>query len=468
MLIAFATAFTISVTAFADGVPENMADTTWYANNTSGTNRNANNTGVTGFANNTTGTTDTTGRAGTTGTAGNTNTTGDSVLFLPETAGTGATGSRSVSPMNLEWGDDTASVTINANEIFYVFNEGERVGKILEPGDLLTPGEEYVFNVYYATAPFTGTPTDLVNTANSARVTKGMLDGGRLRVRTIKGSTSVASVTLDEKGSGTNANYQLTVNAKENYGTKTNDVEYALEVTGAGTNAVALVKSGVAFKIGYRKMSDDDIATYEEGDVVTIYNDTPVITKKQFETLAKNYNYKAITFEDENDTWVFTGRISGMGDTNWYNTEDIIPNVVLDYPETNFKFINFHGGVKLPTNGEMRINVSDISADYANMHVYLSRGGALTPITAAYDRETDEIVFKTNYLGTFIISEDVITTVTTEPTEPTEPNYEAPGTTAPTTPTNPATGGTATAMNLISAIGVAALTGAGSLIRKKK
>jgi LPXTG-motif cell wall-anchored protein len=120
----------------------------------------------------------------------------------------------------------------------------------------------------------------------------------------------------------------------------------------------------------------------------------------------------------------------------------------------------------------MRIDVSDISGDFEQMYVYLSRGGALTPITAVHDRDTDEIVFKTNYLGTFIISEDEVALSTEEPAEPTDPddpNYVPPAPTNPVNPnpTNPGTGASHAA-DLITAIGLAAITGAGSLLRKRK
>lgn len=338
----------------------------------------------------------------------------------------------------------------------------------MAPGTVLVPGTDYTFDIYRAATPAAGaTPSDFLTVTGAAKITKGDLGTGRLRVRTVKGAASIATANLKEKGSGTNMTYQLEVKTKTNYGTKLNDVQYDIEMTG-GPGTVDIVKSGVAWKVGFKKMTDADIEGFEEGDTITIYNERPVISSKQFDTIAKNYNYRTVTFENEEATWTFTGRVSGMADTNFYNTQEIIPNVVIDNPDTDFKFVNFHGGVKFPTNGEMRIDVSDISGDFGAMYVYLSRGGALTPIAATHDRETDEIVFKTNYLGTFIIADTEIAEVTTtEPTEPTEPeNPYAP--TNPTNPNNNPAGGASSVMDLITTLGLTTLAGAGAVLRKRK
>ena len=374
---------------------------------------------------------------------------------------------RSVTPFNLIL--DEGDLTIEQHDMFFVFNGGDMDGRLLLPGSVITPGEEYTLDVYYAT---TASSTDEAGIlANSAPVTRNLLDGGKLRLRTVKGSTSIATAKLEENGSGSNATYQIVLTAKSNYGTKLSDVEYALEVTGAGsTGSIFTKRTGVAFRVGFEKMEDSELDAYEEGDTVTLYNDRPVVTKKQFENLAKAFNYKAVTFEDENATWTFTGRVSGMSDTNFYNTQEIIPSVVIDNPDVDFKFVNFLGGVKLPTNGEMRIDVSDISADFNELNLYLSRGGALTPIAATHDRDTDELVFKTNYLGTFIIADTAIAAELEEPLSPEDPNYLPPvdqnNPTLPLNPNNPGTG--ATDAGIISMIGLAALAGAGCLIRKKK
>ena len=375
---------------------------------------------------------------------------------------------RSVTPFNLIM--DENDLAVEQHDMFFVFNGGDMDGRLLLPGSVITPGEEYTLDVYYATTASRTDETGILS--GSALVTKGLLDGGRLRLRTVKGSTSIATAKLEEKGSGNSASYQIILTTKSNYGTKLNDIEYALEVTGTGTTgSIFTNRTGVAFRVGFEKMADSELDAYEEGDTVTLYNDRPVVSKKQFENLAKAFNYKAVTFEDENATWSFTGRVSGMSDTNFYNTQNIIPDVVIDNPDVDFKFVNFHGGVKLPTNGEMRIDVSDISSDFGEMHLYLSRGGALTPIAATHDRDTDELVFKTNYLGTFIIADAQVETVLQEPATPEDPNYQPPldqnDPSAPINPNNPGTGAIPYA-GIISTIGLAALAGTGSLIRKKK
>ena len=425
LLLAFATAFSISTAALADGDPDSAIRIIDSA-------------------------------------TGSDSASGD--IYAGDIAG------RAITPFNLIMQD--GDLTVDEYDMFFVFNGGDMDGRLLMPGSVITPGDEYTLDIYYATAP-TASPTDEIGImANAALVTKSMLGGGRLRLRTVKGSTSIATVKLEENGSGNTATYQLELTTKSNYGTKINDVEYALEVTGAGTGGSVFTKrTGVAFKVGFEKMPDSELAGYEEGDTVTVYNDRPVITKKQFEDLAKSFNYKAVTIEDDNATWTFTGRVSGMSDANFYNTQEIIPDIVIDNPDVDFKFVNFHGGVKLPTSGEMRIDVSDISGDFESLNLYLSRGGALTPIAATHDRDTDELVFKTNYLGTFIIADAEIATEHEEPIGPDDPNYIPPvdqqNPALPINPNNPITGAVPYA-GIASTIGLAALAGAGCLFRKKK
>ena len=359
----------------------------------------------------------------------------------------------------------SGQLTINANEMFYVWERGHNVvgasqGDVLIPGTILTPGHIYRFDIHYATADRTASPSDFL-TADTAPVTRASLLGGNLRVRNVRGSSSVATATLREVGSGDTRTYRLEVDVKEAYGTRLTDLEYAMEVVGGTSD---LLRSGVAFRAGFQRMTDAEVELYSEGDVFVVYNDRPVILKDQFNELARNYNYRNVTIENDDATWTFTTRVSGMVDTNFYNTQGIVPNIIMDYPDTDFKFFNFHGGVRAPANGELRLNVSDISGDFERMYVYLTQGGALTPINAVHDRESDEIVFRTNYLGTFVISNEELPATALEPG--TDLPYQPGAPTAPST-NNPATGA-GSAMSILALIGTAGIAGAGLTFRRRK
>jgi LPXTG-motif cell wall-anchored protein len=336
------------------------------------------------------------------------------------------------------------------------------------PETFLQPGREYRYQLFRVDQDYTSVaPNNIAMTP----VNDTMLDGAKLRIRTIKGSTNVVSAKIEKKGSGATAIYNFVVETKETYGTKVNDLEYGIIVSGQPANtANRLLDATVLFRSGYRAMLDEEIDYYAEGDTVTIPTDRPVITKKQFETLAKNYNYKAVTFMGEDGDWTFTGRVSGMGDANFLTTYDVIPEIINAFPEQDYKFITFNAGVTFPTNGELRLDVSDIRDTTVNhldrtnhgLHAYLYRNGVLTPIATTYDNTSDEIVFRTNYLGGFVVTNAEITGFTGEIVEPTLPNENIVNNEATH---NPPTGA-ASATGVI-VLGLASLASAGVIARKK-
>jgi len=209
------------------------------------------------------------------------------------------------------------------------------------------------------------------------------------------------------------------------------------------------------------------VDSYGEGDTVTISNDTPIWTKKQIERLVEANNYKAITLEHEDGSWTYEGRMNGMGDTNFYTTQDVIPSIMNKYDQ-DFKFLILPAGVTFPTNGEMRIDVSDVSVDWDRVYTYLYRNGKLTRINTTYDSQDDMIVFRTNYLGAFVMTpvEITDTTVLEQPTEVSPAPSPAPGTGVGGT-NNPNTGIPA-GMNLIVGLGSLSLLTAGTVILRKR
>jgi hypothetical protein len=330
----------------------------------------------------------------------------------------------------------------------------------------LRPDETYVFDIYHAkvavTAP-TAAATILAGT-NIEKVTKTMIGTGALKVRTLKGSSAVQSSKIKTVGSGTAVTYRLEIETKPNYGTKTNDMELALYTT--GTTVGTFKESRQTFTVGFSTIpeSDTDVG---EGGTITISNDAPVITKDQFADIAKSANYKNITFESDDGNWSFTGKVAGMKDTNFsfnYNPDTDLLN---KFPEQEFKFLNFPGGVNFPTTGEMRIDVSDISDNFSTMYAYLYRDGKLTAINGTYDSANDELVFRTNYLGRFVITNRAITDTSLIPEEPEVVPEEEENERVPTPGTNPNTGA-AGAMNVMVTLGLVSLATAAAVSRKRK
>lgn len=364
---------------------------------------------------------------------------------------------------SLGWAGDTSDanprVTVEKNQLVLGYSSNGGPVVVL-PETFLQPGNQYTYQLYRVDQNYTSVEPNRIAVTP---VSDTILDGGKLKIRTVKGSANVVSAKIEKKGSGANAIYNFKIETKETYGTKVNDLEYNIVVSGQGANAERILDANVLFQTGYRAMTDEDIDYYEEGDLITIMRDRPVITKKQFETLAKNYNYKAISFTGEDGDWTFTGRVSGMGDANFLTTYDVAPEIINAYPEQDYKFITFNAGVTFPTNGELRLDVSDIADNTVNpnLYAYLYRNGTLTPIDSTYDATSDEIVFRTNFLGAFVITNEEITGFTTEepgieePVPQPEPNEEN---------NNPPTGAAAT--GTVIALGLASLT-AGITARRK-
>ncbi|MDL2232831.1 hypothetical protein LJC63_04530 [Ruminococcaceae bacterium OttesenSCG-928-L11] len=308
---------------------------------------------------------------------------------------------------NLEWGSDSTDTNpkllIEKNQIVlgYSINGGNVV---VLPDTFLKPGNEYTYQLFRVDQDYSVTSV-APNNVQMTPITEGMLNGAKLRVRVGKGSSNVLSAKLNKKGSSNKATYSFVIEPKETFGTKINDLEYSIVASGLSAPG-ELLDAQLTFQTGYRAMSDEDIDSFVEGDTITIYEDRPVIEKEQFETIAKNFNYRTVEFMGEEGDWTFTGRVSGMGDANFITTYDVVPDIINAFPEQDYKFITFNAGVTFPTNGELRLDVSDMTDGTSNpdLYIYLYRNGVLTPINATYDNTSDELVFRTNYLGAFVIT----------------------------------------------------------------
>ena len=348
-------------------------------------------------------------------------------------------------------------LSLEKNQLVLGFSVGGGYSVVL-PETFLQPGHSYTYQLFRVDTAYTAVAP---NAVSMTPVTDAVLNGAKLRIRSVKGSANVVNAKIEKKGSGSGAIYNMTLETKETFGTKVSDLEYTIVASGqAATATDKLLDARILFKTGYRAMLDTDIEYYNEGDTVTISTDRPVITKSQFETLAKNYNYRAVEFMGEEGDWRFIGRVSGMGDANFTTSHDVAAEIIIAYPDQDYKFLTFNGGVNFPTNGEMRIDVSEFGDD-AELFAYLYRDGALTPITATYDNTSDEIVFRTNYLGAFVITTAEINDLLEEeidvPLDNTD-GEDRPG-------TNPPTGAAATGS--MAALALASLT-SGVLLRKKR
>lgn len=374
------------------------------------------------------------------------------------------------------------TVNISQGELFLVDRENNRITGVY---DKLDPDTEYNFEIRWARDsalnridPATPTSID-----SGVQLTEAHLDGGDIRLRTVSGSSSIQSARVKQIGRGDSATFELIIVTRATYGTNLNEVEYSLDVTGSGQSEGTFKQSNHFFEVGWEAIDDAD-TNIGEGGYITIANDRPVITKDQFTDIAKSVNYKTVNFEGEDGGWLFTGRVSGMSDSNFHYTYDVLPDIVNKFPDQEYKFLTFNAGVTFPASGEMRIDVSDISDDFGGeMYTYLYRNGKLTAIDSTYDSGANEIVFRTNYLGAFVITDKAITDTTivagtndedTTDTDDTANNTDNNATNGATNDVtggigsgNPSTGA-ASSMNVIAMAGLAALASAGMIARRRK
>lgn len=354
-------------------------------------------------------------------------------------------------------------ITLTKGEIVLVTDS--TTPSIIARNAHLDPGNDYKFRLYRADADQTNVS---VSNAQISPVTDSMLGGGKFRLRGRSGTASISSAKIVKRGTGDNATYRLDLTTRQSWGVKLYDVEYLISITGAA-NATDIIESSTTFEVGWRTIADEDIEAYSEDDILTISNDYPVIKKDQFTTLAKNANYTAVEFEDEDGMWTFRGRISGMGDSNFHYSRDVIETIANTFEDQNFEYLTFGAGVNFPTNGEMRINVADFTDDFNNMFVYLYRDGKLTRVNTTYDSGADEIVFRTNYLGSFVITDEEITNTSILNPENNNNATETPAEEPPITNNNnenPSTGASA-GMNVAIVMGVVSLAAISITSRKK-
>ena len=407
-------------------------------------------------------------------------------------------------------GDDIISIVPSVNfiredilrirpgEMFLVYE-----GRIVEPETLLVPNSEFFFDIYY-----NNTPADIeqdINEGLQYNETSGMglvplteeaISGplnsnytGRLRLRSGRGTTTLSRSEIRTRGTGAARTYHLQLDTRASYNTRQTDVSFTLLTSGTLPPTTTVIpgdpdadpvipdvtiyrgnpiQSAVSLVVGWPRMTDDDIDSYAEGDTVTITNDYPVIMRRQIERLVRNYSYRPIHLAFEDGSWEYTGRMSGMGDTNFFTTQDVVPALMNRFDQ-DFKFLSLPAGVTFPTNGEFRIDVSDVSDDWDRIYTYLYRNGNLTPISTNYDSLDDMIYFRTNFLGSFVMTDVEITDlnliVQPEGPEVQEPEYpEHPETNNPPMGA-PAAMGSSGLMMILS---TASMLGAGAVVTRRR
>lgn len=270
---------------------------------------------------------------------------------------------------------------------------------VVLPETYLKPGNEYEYGLFLVSGNYQSVAPDQVNLVP---VTKAMVGKGTIKARPAEGSAAISVHDIKARTDG----FVIKLEPKETFGTKLTDVKLRFLITGDVNPAFKPLESAVYFTSGYREIDESRISGYGEDDYLFIDNNRPVITKDMFDELADNANGKPVKISDDNQVWEFAVRTRSMKDTNFTTSNKVIEEIAEKYYENNFKFLTFGAGIQFPISGEMRIDVSDIiEDDTKNVSAYLYRDSTLIPINSTFDTETDEVLFRTNYLGAFVISD---------------------------------------------------------------
>lgn len=362
------------------------------------------------------------------------------------------------------YGNSSTNLNLAAGELLLMEDKDPANNPaVILPDARLIPGNDYYFRVYKSNSQQTN--QSLTN-LDISPVTKGDLGDRKIRLSNGRNTSVISGVTISERGTGSSAYIRVKIETREAYGTNMTETSYRLTTSGnVGNNAntAALTDGTASFKVGWGRFTDEEIDDLGDEETITISNDKSVILKDQFKTLAKNYDYKAIEFISEDPLWTFTGRVSSMGNTNFHYSRDVVVPIVEKFEDMDLEFVTFNAGVTFPTNGELRIDVSDFDESFSRYYVYLYRDGKLTPISSKFESGADELVFRTNYLGSFLITgEEITDTSIINPGETGE--AEEPGE-VPENPDNPNTG--AANVGAVALLGIASLATA-FVARKKK
>ena len=311
---------------------------------------------------------------------------------------------------------------------------------------ILEPGTEYKFPVY------------MVVDGATVALNDEMLDEHKFTYSKV--STNGMKRFEIEEYKGT---YYLYVEAKDTTPTKAVDVKYNVKFVEKGTN-LSVFSQEVKFQYGYEEMNSDYISDLDEGDTVEIDNNNPIITKSQFEKIAKINDYRNVTLSGP--SWKFTVNVTDESTKNMVSNNAGIKEVLAMFPDQDFKFFSFAGKPTFAATGRVELDVDDIVDDFDKMYTYRYANGKLYRMSATFDGDENTLSFRTNRLDNFLVTNKLIEdgTVVTEADEDQEENNS--GSNSSTDKNNPGTGASDMINDLVMA-SIAALAAGGVLAVKK-
>ena len=332
--------------------------------------------------------------------------------------------------------DETPAVEPSAF-VFKADDEGNLLSETI-----LEPGKEYRFPAYVEVG------------GKQVAISDELLKDYKFTYTRVSAS-GVKTFKIEEyKG-----NYYLFVEVKDTTPAKPVDVKYNVKLVRKSNN-LSVFSQEVKFSYGYDESNDDYINDLDKGDIVEIDNNRPVITKEQFNKIAKLNDYKNVTLAGAG--WQFTVNVTDETTKNMVFTNAGVKEIMAKYPDQDFKFFRFGGKPSFNSTGKVALDVSDIVDDYENLNLYRYANGRVYKLNASYNAADETLEFRTNKLDTFFVTDKAIKDGTVI-----DENIVSDGNSVNTDKNNPGTG----AGDLINAAvmaGIASLAAAGAIAANKK
>ena len=183
--------------------------------------------------------------------------------------------------------EDETPVGEPSSLVFHSDEDGTVLGE-----DLLEPGREYRFPAY---VEFGGQRAKVA-------VSDELLKDYKFNYTRVTAS-GVKTFKIEER----KGVYYLVIETKDTTPTKPVDVKYNVKLVRKSNN-ISVFSQEVKFSYGYDESNDDYINDLDKGDIVEIDNNRPVITKEQFNKIAKLNDYKNVTLAGAG--WQFTVNVT--------------------------------------------------------------------------------------------------------------------------------------------------------------
>lgn len=236
---------------------------------------------------------------------------------------------------------------------------------------------------------------------NPVPLTDAHLEETRLRVETKDGRSAVRSIKVVEDDNG----YALQVNTLSGYPSKITDYSGQLKLVKKTTGAV-VHSLDLNFSVGYGRLSEETIAGVENGQYIYLDNDTPVITAEQFEKIDRLAKGEKVILT--NGRWAYEVRVTEQDSVNLIHDEKPIKEILTQFEDQDFQFLNFPAGPAFDFTGTLTIDVSDAAESFDNLYLYSYYNGKLNKVYASYNEEEQTLSFKTKYFGRFVITDKEI------------------------------------------------------------